>query len=40
MPVLWAGSIAVNEQNVEDFINLLNKALEIDPDSNPENRLA
>ena len=38
--VALAGSIAVNEQNVEDFINLLNKALEIDPDSNPENRLA
>ena len=38
--VALAGSIAVNEQNVEYFINLLNKALEIDPDSNPENRLA
>lgn len=38
--VALAGSIAVNEQNVEDFINLLNKALKIDPDSNPENRLA
>jgi len=38
--VALAGSIAVNEQNVEDFINLLNKALAIDPDSNPENRLA
>lgn len=38
--VALAGSIAVNEQNVEDFINLLNRALEINPDSNPENRLA
>jgi len=38
--VALAGSIAVNEQNAEDFINLLNKALEINPDNNPENRLA
>ncbi|MQY76570.1 MAG: hypothetical protein GH155_02980, partial [Spirochaeta sp.] len=38
--VALAGSIAVQEQDVEEFTNLLNKALEIDPDSNPENRLA
>ncbi len=38
--ISFASTVAVNEQNYEQFISLLNKALEIDPDSFPEMRLA
>jgi predicted anti-sigma-YlaC factor YlaD len=38
--VSLAESISVQEQNREQFVSLLNKALAIDPDAHPENRLA
>lgn len=38
--VTLAESISIQEQNREQFVSLLNKALAIDPDSFPENRLA
>ncbi len=34
-----ATTVAIKEQNIKEFKELLNKALEIDPDATPENRL-
>lgn len=34
-----AASVCVNQQNVEEFRELLNIVLELDPDASPENRL-
>ena len=34
-----ATTVSVNEQDLEEFKELLNKVLEVDPDADPENRL-
>ncbi len=34
-----ATTVSVKEQNVEEFTQLLKKALEIDPEADPDNRL-
>jgi predicted anti-sigma-YlaC factor YlaD len=35
----WAESISVQEQNRQEFVDLLNKVLTFDVDAHPENRL-
>ena len=35
----FAEAVSIPTQNREEFIYLLNKALEIDPDKNPQTRL-
>jgi tetratricopeptide (TPR) repeat protein len=34
-----ATTVSVNEQNLKEFKELLNKVLEVDPDADPDNRL-
>jgi predicted anti-sigma-YlaC factor YlaD len=37
--VTLATTVSIKNQNEEEFTRLLNKALEIDPDADPDNRL-